>query len=386
VSLDKEISYTRKSLLENVQNLLGNASAELNNLNRQKEAINAQLASLPKEEQNLIGINRKFELNNELYTFLMQKKAEAGIIRASNFSNVQVLDPANLSTANILGHNKIINLIIGLVSGATAIMLYFLLFNYFDKRIYTLEEVREKTELPIFGAIGHNKLKTVLPVLEFPNSAMTESFRLLRSSIQSAGVNGAKAKVISINSCVAGEGKSFVTVNLAAILAKTNKKVLIIETDLRKPKLFAMLKCTNRIGLTDYLNKEKSFNEVTVRTNIQNLHFISAGPGVDFPSELINNGHLESLIRETRSSFDYILIKCPPSEIISDAAIVLPMADLNLFVVKVMHSTLAQLDYINSRAADNKNLSLGVIVNDIRPAFMGRRDYGYYNEQPNRAL
>lgn len=382
ISLDKEIAFTRASLMKNIDNLLLNSRIELNTLTTQKSSINSQLTTLPKDEQNLIGIQRKFDLNNQLYTYLLQKRAEAGILKASNFSDIEILDPASDTTAKLLGHAGIVNVVIGLALGFTMAILYFLVLTYFDKRIYNVEQIYQGQHAKVYGLISRNTLNTPSPVLDYPQSAITEAFRALRTTIQQSFRRDPVKKVISVNSCIVGEGKSFVTLNLAAIMAKNGKKVLIIDTDLRKPKLHKMIGLTNDKGLSDYLAGVKSVNDIIVTTENKDLSIISAGPIPAFPSELVNNGRLETLIAEVRQRFDYVILKNAPVGIINDAKTIFPQADLNLFVFKMKVSTSEQLDLINDIIKEMPSQNFGVVINKAKNSLITReKSYGYYSEK-----
>jgi capsular exopolysaccharide synthesis family protein len=381
VSIDKEIAFTRSALSKNLDNLLLSARIELDNLSQQKSSINSQLSSLPKDEQNLVGIQRNFDLNNQLYTYLLQKRAEAGILKASNFSDIEILDPASNTTAKLMGHGSIVNIGIGFALGLSLAMLYFIIQTYFDKRIYNVEQIYQGLNAKVYGLISKNTLKSPSPVLDYPQSAITEAFRALRTSIQQFFRKESGKKVISVNSCIVGEGKSFITLNLAAILAKNNKKVLIIDTDLRKPKLHKMIGCPNEIGLSDYLSGVKGVNEIITTTENKDLCIISAGPIPTFPSELINNGRLEILVNEVRKRFDYVILKNAPVGIINDAKTIMPLADLNLFVFKMKYSTSDQLEILNDVINDLSTLPFGVVINRARNSLITReKSYGYYNE------
>jgi capsular exopolysaccharide synthesis family protein len=381
-SLDKEITFTRNALAKNIDNLLLSARLELNTLNQQKYSINSRLASLPKEEQSLIGIQGKFELNNQLYTYLLQKRAEAGIIKASNFSDIEVLDPASDDTAKPLGHNRLVNVAIGIVAGLTLIILYFLVHSQLDKRIYNMEQIYQSTYAKVFGLIYKNTLKTPLPVLLYPQSSITESFRSLRTNIHQYLTKHPGQKVISLNSCVVGEGKTFVTLNLATIFAKNSKRVLVIDTDLRKPKLHKLLGCTNEVGLSDYLKGSRRLQDVIRTTDNNDLFIISAGPSVPFPSEMITNGKLEILLQDVREQFDYVILKNAPAGIITDSRTIFPLADLNLFVVKMMASTADQLEYINGLTKDFPSQKFGIVINSVKNTLISKeKSFGYYSEK-----
>ncbi len=237
VSLDNTIQYTRKILSENINNLLANTKLELAALSERKQKVNGLLSRLPKTEQDLINIKRSFDLNNDLYTFLLRKRAEVGIARASNNPDATVLDEARFDAALFLGPNKALNLLIGLILGLGIPMLIIVGADYFDSRLKNALVVENNSALAVAGHIYTNKFKTQLPVIQHAHSPITESFRTLRTNLYYLLQDGDK-KVIAVHSPRVGEGKSFVAANLAAAFAINNKKVLLVVSHLRQPKLY----------------------------------------------------------------------------------------------------------------------------------------------------
>lgn len=378
ISLDKEINYTQNILEENIDNLLGNSRLELRNLHERKQKVNRQLAKLPKTEQDLINFRRSFDLNNELYTFLLQRRAEAGIARASNNPDAKILDPARMDTAIILSPGKMQILLMGLFLGMGIPLLLFTIIDYFDHRLSDVKDVESQLDLPVAGSIIHNKFKKCdLPVFEYSQSAITESFRGLRTNLQYL-LKGENKKVLAIHSTIVGEGKSFVSLNLAAIMAINNKRVLLVEADLRKPSLHHVLMCKNDMGLSDYLSGEKHFDDVVLSTKVRGLSFVSAGLKPLYPSEMLNNGPLEKFIMEAKDRFDYIVIDNAPVNIVSDAMIISPYADVNLFVLRMKRSTRDELDFINKTAHEGVIKHMVVALNDA--SYENQKGYGYYNE------
>lgn len=380
LALDKEIAYTKKVLEENISNLLDNSQIELKNLQQQKQRINSQLANLPKTEQNLINMKRNFDLNNDLYTFLLQRRAEAGIAKAANDPDAQILDPARIDTALEVGPKKSQITLLGLAIGLGLPLIFFTAFGYFDNRLNTIKDVESQLDLSVVGMIQHNKFKSELPSVEFPHSAISESFRGLKLNLQYL-LKDKSPKVIAVHSSIAGEGKSFITVNLAASIAVT-KKVLLVEADMRKPRLHNILNSNNEKGLSNYLNGKFSLLDIVQPTSIKGLNFVAAGPVPFYPSELLNNGLLEKFLEDAQKSYDYIIFDNAPASIVNDAMMIAPFADVNVFVLKLKSSTKDHLEYVNRVASEgiikNMVLALNNVTNESRG--FKNRSYGYYNE------
>ena len=380
IALDKEIDYTKKVLEENISNLLNNSQIELSNLQQQKRRANTQLARLPKTEQNLIAMKRSFDLKNDLYTFLLQKRAEAGIAKAANDPDAQILDPARIDTALEIGPKKSQITVLGLFIGLILPLIFFTFYSYFDNRLNSIKDIENQSDLSVVGMIQYNKFKSELPAIEFPHSAISESFRGLKLNLQYL-LKDKSSKVIAVHSSIAGEGKSFVTLNLAASIA-VNKKVLLIEADMRKPRLFEVLGHVNDKGLSNYLNGKYGFEEVVKATKIKGLNFVAAGPVPFYPSELLNNGLLEKFIEEAKKSYDYIIFDNAPASIVNDAMMIAPFADANLFVLKLKSSTKNQLEYVNRVANEGIIKNMVITLNNVTSESNGfnNKSYGYYNE------
>lgn len=376
IALDKEITYTQNELAENINNLSANTQLELDNLTRQKNDVYQQQSTLPKKEQNYINIKRNFDLNNDLYNFLLQRRAEAGIMKASNEPQAQILDPARVDTSKTVGHYGTINLIIGIILGLVLAFLFILIKNYQDKTIHDVAEVNESLDLPVSGMIRHNKSASILPAYEFPDSEIAESFRELRLKLYFSANGTHDGKVVSVNSNISEEGKSFVSCNLATILAVDHKSVLLIDCDLRKPDVHNAFRVSNQKGLTNYLKNEAGFDSVLTKSNIENLTLLTTGPATDHPSELLNNGRLQVLLDEARKRYNFVLIKNPPSGLISDALFIQKLSDMNFYVLKFKYSTTRHIQYINDLAKLGMLKNMMVVLNNV--SHTNGQGYGYY--------
>ncbi len=382
-SIDHEIQITRESLEENLRNLLSNTEIQLENLRQRKYRIDSQLATLPQTEQELIDIKRSFDLNNELYTFLLQKRAEAAITNASNVSDVQVLDPSRLSTAEKVGPSLIKNVFFGGAVGMFIPLAITILAGAFSETISKKEELETATRIPIIGTVVHNKTKSYLPVVEYPRSGISESIRSLRTNVY-YGLKYQNNKVIAVHSMITNEGKSFISLNLATSFAINKSNVLLLGADLRNPSLSYVLNCSKDRGLSTYLLGNHSFDEIIEWTN-NNLSFIPAGPILPNPSELIGNGNFDKFLREAKDRFEYIIIDNAPISLVTDGVLVGKLADLNLVVFRQGRSQKNQIKEIN-QVAENKMIpNLFLVFNDYKSNKAGYGygsggGYGYYSD------
>jgi tyrosine-protein kinase Etk/Wzc len=375
VLLDNEIAFTQNVLGEKVKSLIDNARLELRNLTAREQRVNVELSRLPKTEQNFIGIKRNYDLNNDLYNFLLQHRAEAEIASASNNPDAQILDPADTEIAVLLGPMRTIDFAVGLAGGIFVALLFLIVREFFSEKLSTIEQVSSLLDLPIASPITFNKFKNEVPVLHYPKSAITESFRGLRINIQNITKHN-KSTVVAVHSTISGEGKSFVALNLALIFAINGKRVLLVDGDLRKPRLHHALEANNDIGFVSVLRDVRLAQSAVQNTTTANLSFVPAGPVPPNPSELLNTTELEKTVEAFRQNFDFIIFDNSPIGVVNDANHVGAQADVNLFLLRLNYSKKEQLNSINKIHREGILRNVIVSLNGVKQT----KGYGYYIE------
>ncbi len=376
ILINNEIELATRKLKENLATLINNSKIAISNLTRRIENMNAQLKLYPKTEQELMNIKRSFDLNNELYTFLLKKRAEAAITHASNVPDAQVLDQAASDTTIKTGPRMTMNIAIGGFAGLAIPFIIIMFANYFNDKITSAEEIEKLTAIQVIGNLitNYNK-KEPLPTIKHPRSAIAESFRELRTNLRFLYPDES-SKVISINSVIPREGKSFTAVNLASMIAINSMKVLLIDCDMRKPSAHKYLSCENTVGLSTYLIEQNERSEIIQKTQIENLSLISGGPVPPNPSEMLETGRLKQLINDCRQEFDYIVIDNSPLSLVSDAIIISQFTDINLFVLRQDYSTKGEVRFVNHMNKDKSMKNAGIILNDIN--IRKSANTGYY--------
>ena len=373
----KEIKLTQTNLSEVANNLLANAELELQNLRIRQGGVSSQLSVLPQTEQQLVNLKRKFEMNTELYNFLVKLRTESAITYASNLPDAKVLDPARLETTKLSSPKTAINYLVALILGLLIPFALIKIGDYFNNSIQTKEEVEKLTKVPIVGVIIHNKYNKELTVFEHPRSGIAESFRLLRTNLKYL-LSRDEEKIIAIQSTLPGEGKSFTALNLAAVLAMNNLKVLLVGVDMRMSKLHLVLKSDNKIGISTYLSNQNTFEDVVQSTSLENLSFVSSGPVPPNPAELLESGYFERFLAEAKTKFDYIILDTPPISMVADGIIVGKLANVNLFVLRFGHSSKEEVNYINELTLKKTLPHLNVVLNDATDDNFG---YGKNNKK-----
>ena len=384
ILIENEIDLVKRNLQENLKNLINNGIIQIQGLDRRIDKVNKQLTAYPKTEQEMMNMKRLFDLNNELYTFLLKKRADAAITHASNVSDTQVLDKARVELTLPLGPRLFMNVFGGLAGGMVIPLIVIILATYFYDRIKSAEDIEEYSDIPVVGNIVNASISSeYLAAIDNPRSGIAESFRELRTNLQFIAPKGEnKSIIIGVNSVIPGEGKSFTSANLASMIALNNKKVLLIDCDLRKPSLHNRLKYKNKEGLSTYLTDFNTFEDIVRQTRVENLQFISAGPIPPNPSELLENGKFEELITTCRKMFDYIVFDNPPLSLVTDGVIIGQKVDINLFVTRQDFSKRNEVKFIDHMHKKKEMKNAGIILNDIhlsRHAHVGSygAEYGY---------
>ncbi len=246
----------------------------------------------------------------------------------------------------------------------------------FFSRIESVEELKSKTHLPVIGEVIYSPLLKELNIAaeSEPKSALAESFRTIRTNLQFM-VTNSPCKVILITSNSPGEGKTFCSLNLAGILAKANKRVLVLELDLHKPRVQKGLGLESDIGISTIVIGKNTIRECVKHSTIENLDAILSGPLPPNPSEIILSKELEDILAFGRENYDYVLIDTPPVGLISDAIVMMKMADVSLFVINTNSHFKDCISNAHDIVSTNKPQHFAFILNSVKK----RKAKYYYN-------
>ncbi|HNR19804.1 MAG TPA: polysaccharide biosynthesis tyrosine autokinase [Bacteroidia bacterium] len=387
--IDKQITSTKKSLLENISSLKSNSQVTANSLSSKMSEYESKIKSVPEIERELLNIQRDFEVNQNIYVFLLQKKAESSIAKATAVSDNKVLDEASLETEPVAPDKKLI-LVVALLFAVIIPSIIILLQKLFKQTINGRDDITNHTQLPVLGAIGHMKKADNLVVTHNPKSIIAEAFRSIRTNLKFFGIANNK-KIILITSSVGGEGKSFVTLNLASVFALQNHKVAVVGLDLRKPRLYQDLEVSNDLGVSSYLSGQATLDQIVHKTPVSNLFLVPAGPVPPNPSELISKKELTELVKSLSEKFDYVFIDTAPLGIVSDALILMNLSDINIFILREDYSKREYIHAINDLVSESKINNLCVLLNDssFNKSYgygygYSMNGYGYYEEEQNK--
>ncbi|MCC6383776.1 MAG: polysaccharide biosynthesis tyrosine autokinase [Bacteroidia bacterium] len=371
--IDKQIEDTRASLIENIKSIQANIRTTNQTLKDNIAVLESSISRIPETERDLIAIKRKFDVNQNIYLYLLQKKAETSIAKATVVSDNRVLDEALLLDEPVSPNKK---LVFGIAFALALILpvLFIVFQTLFRTTVSNRDSVTALTSLPIIGVAGHLNEPGNMAVIHNPKSPLAEAFRSIRTNLQFYGVDKNK-KVILITSSVSGEGKSFVSINLASVFALQGNKVVLVGLDLRKPKLIQDFNLDNNTGITKYLIGQVSVDEIIRSTGIENLDIVSSGPIPPNPSELISTPEMDSLFEELRQRYDLIIVDTPPLGIVSDAFILMKYSDINLYIVRENFSRLEYIRSLEEMNREGKFSNMSILINDAD--FNKRYGYGY---------
>lgn len=375
--IDAKISAQKRTILENFTNNLNTLTLSLNELDYRQEKLSREISRLPRTEMNMVSMQRKFNLNDAIYTFLLQKRSEAAIALASNYPDYEILEPARSITSKIVAPKSIINYLIALFLGLLLPTLYLIIRDFFDDKIRSINDAEYMLHRSVMSVIYSNNLKSEAVVAEHPKSAISESFRNLRSSLFLSS-DHEKTKVILVTSSQPQDGKSFVSVNLASSIAAVGYKTILLDCDLRRPTLHIKLKENNAVGLTNYMMKKTSADEIIRATSISNLDFISAGPIIPNPSELMESGVLDSLINYLKTKYDYIVIDTTPVGIVADAILMMKYSSKVLMVIRNNYTRKDIFANVLTNLKSNKINNYDIVYNDLSLHKSSYRHYSNY--------
>jgi len=365
----------QNTLLENIHSIQTNSKNLLADINKRVALSEIEMAKLPANEQKLLSITRRYQLSDKLYTYLLEKRAEAGIAGAGINSDNKVLDKAMVMTKTY--PIELNNYLIAIVIGTIFPLIIILIIEFFNNKIQNHALLQQLTNVPLIGSIVHNSNPSSLVILNHPKSQISEAFRNLRSNVSYLG--GKKdSKTIMLTSMVSGEGKTFVSMNLSSVLAVAGYKTLLIGVDLRKPKIFQDFKLDNSFGLTNYLIGKATMSAIIQHSGQDNLDIITAGPTPPNPSELIMSSAFYELLEHFKSEYDYIILDTPPIGLVADGLDIMKYADILLYVVRQNVSLKNSLNVINELHATEKNRSIGLVFNDVRYDSVFGYGYGSY--------
>lgn len=382
VNLDQQLSGIKGSLERSLENSQNTLQIRFNNLNARAGKINSKIYSVPGKEKQFRDISRQQQIKESLYLFLLQKREETTIALSNTAPNARVIDPALSGNAPISPNQKLYYLS-GILLGLFLPFSIIYIRDILDTKIHDRNDLaQELPAIPIVGEIQKVKSNNTVTLDQQSREDVVEAFRLIRTNLDYLIRSGNKdRKIIAVTSSIAGEGKTFVAMNLAQTMATTGIKTLLIGADIRNPGLkryFQSLKATS--GLTEYLHDQTVDMGDIIKPSLTNpkLDVIHAGSLVPNPTELLNNGRLENLLQRAANMYDLIIMDTAPSMIVSDTLEISKFTDLTLYVVRAGYLDKKALSFVREQFQKKSLPGLALVLNDVKESQLGYgTNYGY---------
>lgn len=375
-ALEAALDDARSRIMESVANVKKVYTDTYNASHRQYENSLNKIRSVPAKEKQLLEIERQQGIKEKLYLYLLEKREESAVSRAAAVGNSEAVDrassggPINLKNSNIY--------LMAIFAGLGLPLLIVYLMDLLNDRVTTRDEILKFTETPIIGEISHFADKERAIIAGKTRGILPEQFRIVRTNLRYFLAKGQHGSVILVTSTMPGEGKTFVSLNLAAVLSVSGKKAVLLGFDMRRPKIGITLQIPEAEGdlpafLAGNIAPEKIIRHVE---DYENLYAITTSFVPPNPAELLLSDRLKILFDYLKLNFDYIVIDSPPLGIVSDAKVLSEYADLSLYIVRQRFTQRKQLKMLESMYKEKKLPNLAMVVNDVKVKGI-RSYYGY---------
>ncbi|MGB2129459.1 MAG: polysaccharide biosynthesis tyrosine autokinase, partial [Flavicella sp.] len=372
---EAQLTNLRNSLDQSLQNLQSSLGITLDELNKQDSKFNSKLVSIPRKEREYRDIVRQQGIKESLYLYLLQKEEETQISLAVTTSNSKVIDKAYGSSIPVAPKGGII-LLAGLLVGLLIPFVYIYLNDLLDTKFHNRQDLEKIVTAPILGDIPISNSNEHIVVKEGERSSAAEAFRLIRTNLDfilsDSEIN---CKSIFVTSSTSGEGKSFVSVNLATTLALSGKKVALIGMDLRAPKITAYLNVVNKSGVTNFI-KDSKLTLDDMKFNLEGhptLDVYSSGAIPPNPAELLLHSRVTELFDNLKSNYDYLVVDTAPVNLVTDTLMISKHADMFVYVARANFIDKRLLEIPQKLYIEKRLPKLSILINGSDP----RSSYGY---------
>ena len=377
ISLDRQIEVQKRLIIASVQSLRNRLIEKEREYEQIISDIEGRFTTLPEKELEYSRIERIFLINEKYYTQLLEKDIEYRISRAGFVPDNRILEEASVATSPITPKRNMV-LLSYLMTGVVLSFLVVLVRYILHDNITSLNDIAKLSNASI-GILGMvPKYKKDIPISQLlvdknPKSLIAESFRSIRTNLQFVD-NTPGAKIIAITSTISGEGKTFVAINLAGIIAFSGKRVIIIDLDMRKPKIHLGMSVENIRGMSSLLIDRDTIDNCIQHSTLSGLDFITAGPIPPNPSELIISPRMQEILEELKRRYDIILIDNPPVGLVTDGIAMIQLADYPIYIFRADYSKKVFVQNVDRLINENKITRLSTILNGVD---IDRNKYGY---------
>jgi tyrosine-protein kinase Etk/Wzc len=373
--VETRIQSTKETLIENINSAIVNLENFMAEMESKIATVEAEVEKLPETEKVMLGLKRQFSINENIYIYLLEKRAESEITLASNKPSNKILDKAMASPVPIAPKRRI-NLLIGLLIGFFVPVFLLTIRDFLYTKVIDPKQLEKGLEVPLVGLIGRHTKDEAKPVFSSPRSPVAESFRGLRADIPYLSAKKEHLTLL-FTSTVSGEGKTFISINMASVYALMGKKTLLIGLDLRKPKIAEDFGLKNDVGMSTCLSKGVSWKEVVKPSGFDNLEVILSGPIPPNPAELLLQDNFRQIIQDIKANYDVVIMDCPPVGLVSETKELMQYADINFFIFRQKYSEFSNVQLCNSLNSKGGVQKLYAVLNDVHVAHAYGYQYGY---------
>jgi tyrosine-protein kinase Etk/Wzc len=377
-----ELEKLRKSILEAFKNVRVAYHSSIDDFYKRGSAAIFKQKEMPAKIQRLLEMERERDSKLALYKFLQEQREETAMQQAATVSNSKVLSVAYPTNTPIRPNKRAIQLL-AIILGIGLPAMYIFFQEIVNDKVNTRYDIEKLTTASVLGEVGHSYSSSSMIVSKTNRSMVSEQFRIIRSNLQYV-LNKVEKPVIMITSSFSAEGKSFITTNLGGVMALAGKKTVMLEFDIRKPKLFSGMKLNSKQGITNFLVGKAEMADLPIKIpGFDNLYAISCGPVPPNPSELLLDSRVAEMFEWLRANFDVIIIDTAPVGMVSDAMTLGKFADTTLYVVRQGYTYKKQVSLIDEFYHENRLPKISIVINDVKlkPGYgyygYGRYGYGY---------
>jgi capsular exopolysaccharide synthesis family protein len=376
--IDRQIDAAKTVLKENIGSSKQNIYREIDIVEQELKSVERKVQKLPSNQQGLLKIERRFNISQQTYDLFLAKRNEAKLIKASNVSDIQIIDEAKDVGNRKIGPNNQLNYVMAVFFGLGVPLVYVFFLVLLDNRINTPEDIERLTDIPVIGVVGKSK-KGDRATLEQPNSVISESFRNIRTSLQFVFKNNnvEGCKTIMVTSSFSGEGKTFNAVNLASVLSIGGKKTVVVGLDLRKPKIHENFEIDENIGVSTYITGQHSYEEIIQSSGFENFDIVPSGIIPPNPSELLISDAMDELMVKLKQDYEFIILDTPPIGLVSDALNLIIYADATLYIIRQHYTKKGMLNLINNKTKKGEIKNVNLVFNYYKAKQKLGYGYGY---------
>jgi capsular exopolysaccharide synthesis family protein len=373
--IDQQIETMHSNVLKGLNSSISGLNVQLGRMQSQASQTAGDLGKVPTEERQARELLRQQGIQNTLYTFLLEKREENALVLAATTPKGKIVDHAYAQHTPI-SPNRMVTLALALLASIFLPLVLLYLKDLFTTKFSNQEELEEISQVPFIGHIHHNRHNTELVVKDGKTSSIVELFRYIRNNLQFL-LNKEDDKVILVTSSVSGEGKSFISTNIASSFALLGKRVALVGMDIRSPKLAQMLDLNEMPGVTSYLSRsDVTLDQIAQECKeVKGMDVYVGGAIPPNPSELLLGDRVKDFFRDLREQYDVIIVDSAPVAMVSDSFALDKYSNATVYVTRANYTKRNHIKFMNRIAANKQLKNMCVVINDTKPT--GDNTYGY---------